>query len=284
MLKVEWKKLTLSDIPFVKPYFEKYYDGSCDMTVGGTFIWRDYYKTEFALYKNTLVFRENLTGSFCFPIGPEAEEAISVIGKAKYSFVTEKNKERLLSVFPEAKVHYNRDNSDYIYDAESMITLSGKSLSGQRNHINKFLRLYPDYSFDRITKENIDKVTEFFKKNAENAEKISESAEEDRKKTFEVLENYSEYACVGGVLSVGGEIIGGSIGEIVGDTLIVHIEKANVNFAGAYPMLTNQFNKAFAKNVRFINREDDAGNEGLRKNKLSYRPVKLLDKFDIDAR
>lgn len=281
---MQFKNLSLTDIPFVRPYFEKYYDGSCDMTVGGTFIWRDYYKTEFAVYKDTIVLRENKNGSYGVPMGENCEEVLRMLGKATYSFVSEKNKDIILSVFPNAVCREDRDSFDYIYDSVLMTELRGKSLSGQRNHINRFKREYENYAFEDITDDNIEKAREFFERYSKKAVKSASSAVEDRQKTFEVLDNYTAYGMLGGMLTVDGEVIGASIGEIIADTIIVHIEKALVEYHGAYPMLTNMFNRRFAAGVRFINREDDAGDEGLRKNKLSYCPVKLLKKYNIEIR
>ena len=100
---------------------------------------------------------------------------------------------------------------------------------------------------------------------------------------MEVLENYELYGLLGGALRVDGRIIGYSIGEIIGDTLFCHIEKADFSYNGAYQMLTNQFLKMYAQSdeVKFVNREEDCGDPGLRKSKLSYNPVELLEKNTV---
>ena len=70
-------------------------------------------------------------------------------------------------------------------------------------------------------------------------------------------------------------IVAFTLGEVIGDTLYVHIEKMNhlVNGAG------ETVNKLFAElmtghhpEVRYINREEDVGDPGLRHAKESYHP------------
>ena len=81
-------------------------------------------------------------------------------------------------------------------------------------------------------------------------------------------------------LSVEDSIIALAIGEVVDDTLYVHVEKARTDYAGAYQAIVSLF-AAYAANpdTKYINREDDSGDEGLRYSKLEYRPLKLLDKY-----
>ena len=87
---------------------------------------------------------------------------------------------------------------------------------------------------------------------------------------------------VGGMLLVEGDIAGFSLGEVVGDTLFTHIEKADRDYDGCYQMLVAQFAQMYAVDgVEFINREDDTGDPGLRTSKLSYHPVALLEKFSV---
>ena len=100
---------------------------------------------------------------------------------------------------------------------------------------------------------------------------------------IEVLENYEIYGMLGGVLKVDDKIVGYSISEIVGDTLFCHIEKADISYGGAYQMLTNQFLQMYAssEDIKFVNREEDCGDEGLRKSKMSYHPIELIEKNTV---
>ena len=66
--------------------------------------------------------------------------------------------------------------------------------------------------------------------------------------------------------------------------MFVHIEKADISYDGAYQMLVSSFASYFSHpDIIFINREDDTGNEGLRKSKLSYQPIALLPKYVVSV-
>jgi hypothetical protein len=81
-------------------------------------------------------------------------------------------------------------------------------------------------------------------------------------------------------LRVDGEVVAYTVGEpLNSDTYIVHIEKAFSDIKGAYPMINQSFVLDRTEKFKYINREDDAGDEGLRKAKLSYNPVFMIEKY-----
>ena len=80
-----------------------------------------------------------------------------------------------------------------------------------------------------------------------------------------------------------GKVVAFTLGEEVSDdTFVVHIEKAFAEIQGAYPMINQQFVEHECMKYKYINREEDTGAEGLRKAKLSYRPVFLVEKRNCD--
>ena len=148
--------------------------------------------------------------------------------------------------------------------------------------MNKFLKTYSNWLFRTITPEDIPAVKEFLDRYASRWDKSAVTFHEDIAKTHEVLDNYQTYDLLGGVLLVEGRVVGFSLGEIIGDTLFTHIEKADRDYEGCYQMLVAQFAQQFAaEHVAFINREDDTGDLGLRTSKLSYHPVALLEKYTV---
>ena len=98
--------------------------------------------------------------------------------------------------------------------------------------------------------------------------------------TLNSLRLYKELNLIGGLLRVGDEIVAFTIGEAVNDdTFVVHIEKAYADIEGAYTMINQQFvEHEIAGKYKYTNREDDVGEEGLRKAKLSYKPVFMVEK------
>ena len=111
---------------------------------------------------------------------------------------------------------------------------------------------------------------------------------EETKKVFEILknsENYKIYGQTGIILYIDGFPAGFAIGEKSGDTLFVHVEKANLEYRGAYQVIVNEFAKQnISEDILYINREDDAGDENLRISKLSYHPCDIIKKYTVEIK
>jgi len=290
---LEFKNLELKDIPVIKPYLKYKVENNCDCTIGGAFMWRDYFATQYAIFGEMLFLRANyLNGhlAYCFPLAEDIETALQVLKthcelvdeKLVLCTITDAEMEYIDRVFPRYEAVKERDWFDYIYNSADMVSFAGRKYSGQRNHINKFKRLYEDYTFEIIDESNIGEARAFFEVFAVVNDKNTETYAEEAQKVLEVLDHYDEYGLMGGVLKVKDKVIGMSMGEIIGNTLFVHIEKADTSYHGAYQVLVQNFANAFVdKNVEYINREEDVGDEGLRTSKLSYHPVRLIEKSTV---
>ena len=300
---LKFSKLTLDNINTLKPYFSYSSNQTCDNTVGGTFMWRDFFATEYEIFNDTLIFKVlntkyfNKSTAFSIPLGEEKKlpESIKEIEKyCQYTgiplifcMVTKDNIKMLESLFNKNKMEINQELrwNDYLYKAEDLIFLSGRRFNGQRNHINYFKKKYQNYSFEDINCNNVNEVKEFYASSDLIDSKNTEIFIEEQKKTFEVLENYGKYGLLGGLLRINGLVMGFAIGEISKNTLYVHIEKANSQYRGAYQMIVNEFAKRYAINgIEFINREEDDGDDGLRISKLSYHPCGIIEKHAVDVK
>ena len=293
---LEFTKLELKDINKLKPFFSYSKNMICDNTVGGAFMWRDYFEVEYALYNNTVIFKakvryHNDVIAFSPPLGEDFNGSIDKIveychfNKLPVIFynVTGYDMEMLHEIFGDSKTVDYDDWSDYIYTKTDITTLAGRKFSGQRNHINYFKKNFVNYSFDVITNDNINEVLDFFHEFHLKLDKGTGVFTEEYEKTIEVLDNFEVYDTLGGLLRVNGKVIAFSLGEIVNGVLFIHVEKADINYRGAYQMINNEFAVYYASDdVVFINREEDVGDEGLRTSKKSYHPCGILQKHIVE--
>lgn len=294
MEEFDFKRAELEDKEIISDYFKRYPSRSCERTFVNVFLWSRKYPVKWAIIGNTLVFKsqdeEHL--SFAFPIG-EDKDVKQVIPVLKgycedrgYPFtmynVTPENYEKLEEWFPETyEIEYDRDLADYVYESEKLSTLSGKKLHGKRNHINKFKAMFEDrWSYETMTKDNLEECFQMaLKWRTDNGCNDDEEKNAEMCVTLNSLRLFEELELTGGVLRVDGEVVAFTMGEpVCEDTFVVHIEKAFADVQGAYPMINQQFVSHECSAYQYINREEDTGAEGLRKAKLSYRPVFLVEK------
>lgn len=282
------KKIGLEDIKILKAFFEAYPERQCDRSAGATAMWREYFGNSYTVIDGTLVLSSG--SKFVFPIGRNINNALDEIEKhckennipMVLCTVNQKELSLISERYSNFEADADRDWFDYLYEKDAMLNLTGKKYATPRNHINKFKKLYQNWSFEPVNGANIHDLIEFTRNFTFHAEK-DDSALQELQMCIEVLENYDIYGMLGGVLKVDGKTVGYSIGEIVGDTLFCHIEKADISFHGAYQMLTNQYLQMYASgdDVKYVNREEDCGDEGLRKSKMSYHPVELIEKNTV---
>lgn len=178
---------------------------------------------------------------------------------------------------PEYTLTEDRDNEDYVYDARSLITLSGKKLHAKRNHINKFNSLY-ESEYVRITPDAVNECLALFdlwQKNSAGYDRYGE-----REALKKAIVNMDALGLVAGGIAVDGKLAALSVGErLTDDTALIHFEKADSSYAGIYSVINQRFAENEFSDVRLINREEDMGIEGLRKSKLSYNPTMLIQKY-----
>lgn len=289
--------MSTDDIARALPFMKLAGTRACDFTVGGMFMWADWFRYRMCVLNDTLFVKglaeDDLTKTaFSLPVGkmPLAESI-----KMLKDYCRRTSHPLVLSAVPEERIEELRQLgatkieelpawADYIYEIDSLASFAGKKLNKKRNHINHFVAEHPDYSLEPITEQNIDEVKNFFD-SLELAEGKSLMAEYDRLQVKEVLEHAEKYPFEGAALRVPGKgIVAFAFGEVVGDTLVVHIEKMDHSVNGAGEVICRDFAaymKAKYPQLRYENREDDAGDEGLRQAKQALNPAYLLKKYNV---
>ncbi len=175
----------------------------------------------------------------------------------------------------------DRDKADYIYNASDLISLTGKKYHSKRNFVKRFLTKY-NYAFGEYDPlVHKDGVVSLFD-NWLNENSAVESDRSEAPVFSYALENYRELSLKIGVLTVEGKVVAFSINSVK-EPLVAHtlIEKGDISFEGVYQAVNFLTANTFFKNVKYVNRQEDMGLEGLRKSKLSYYPAMLLEKYRI---
>lgn len=283
---LEFKKIELCDKDKIEEFLKFSDKPSLEYNFTTLFIWQKQFNTEFAISDNMLFIRSgDDVKSYLFPCGSgDIDSALLKISDDKIRFhcLTEKQAEYIEKLFPKRFCFYeNRDSEDYVYTKESLENLTGKKLSAKRNHINRFIAENPDWSYEKITLKNLEEVKMMHKNWCELTDKEdSVSLKQESCAVSVALENFEELGLLGGLIRTAGKVCAFSVGdELSKSTFLVHIEKAYNSYTGAYQLINREFVKNNCADYEFINREDDAGDEGLRKAKLSYRPHHLVKKI-----
>ena len=267
-------------------------DVICDCSFAVQYIWRGKYHTEICTMDGAVLTRCAYEGKhvYGYPAGGDLARAVSALQAhcdaagepLTLGLLSEKMKTRLEEEFPgRFRFQENRDNADYLYEAQKMIDLPGQKLHSKRNFINRFKASYEGrWRFDLFDPEKLDELYEYEARWDRDNRTCEGDLQAENQAIVSLLENGRALNVKGGVLRLDGQVIGFSLGTFISsDVFCVHIEKADWMIPGAYQVLANEVAKAFCGGVRRINREDDMGIEGLRKAKMSYHPDEIAMKY-----
>lgn len=271
-----------------------------EYSFGIMYLWQDSYNTRIANVDGFLTAQSVYSGGgkkqniYLFPVGdgdvkPVIEKLRKYCHEQGESFalygVTDCTKATLESLYPdEFNYKLNRTTFEYIYNVEDMAYLAGKKYHSKRNHITRFEREYYGWSYETITEENLVECMEMCSKwYTENDVDNSPGLQQERHAINLAMNDFFSLGFEGGLIRHGGKVVAFTFGERLNpNTFILHVEKAFYYMTGGYAVI----NREFAKNhllgkYDYVNREDDVGDENIRKAKLSYRPAILLEKYIV---
>lgn len=287
-----FEKVTPRNGHVLRGYYENCTYRLCEYAVGTKLMWGGYLNPSFAEVAGCLVVCNRIKGEllFDYPV-PSAEGDVDAALTAIEAYCTKNGIRPVISVVPEAEAptlcsRYARLTltnervwKDYLYRSEDLATFAGRHYSGQRNHINKFRKAWPQARFTELTTAADPRLDRFWENYASEFRKDNDRAVREleyARETFTLLD--TGWFRAGG-LEVDGELVAVCLAEKCGDTLVMHIEKALYSYAGVYPTLVQAFAARFASDCRWINREDDARDKGLRTSKMQYLPAELAGKM-----
>ena len=294
---MDFKKIKLEDFNILKPFLSNEGEASCESTFISLFVWADFYDNSYCVVDNILFMRsldgEEYRYSIPFCKNCDLEKAVKLLTDELYPqkpcFWAQEGARfnKFKELFCENYVFFEEeDAADYIYLTEDLSTLRGKKYHSKRNHIANFSKSF-DWEYATVNDKNKDLVKEC----AQNWYNENLSLDDDnsllseKEGIFTILDNLDVLKAKGGCVLVDGKVIAFAIGSPINNEVFdIHFEKALADFQGAYSVINREFAKNDLAEYKYINREDDLGIEGLRKAKLSYKPVKLLNKYLCDPK
>ena len=298
------KPIEINDKPLFDAYFKKFPPEISEFTFTNLFIWRKHYNFLFTELNNHLIiFSTNFlkkdkksildqseTLFFLPPIGKNPSETIIELLNSFNSMevhrvpenITEKIREILIEKDLKIEILEDRDSWDYVYEKEAIKNLTGNKHRQNRRWLNKFLESY-NYEFNLLSEDWVDKCRELqLKWCLQRGCHEDESLLEEQKAINEALDNFNDLNYKGAIICVENECAAYTFGEMLNsDTLVVHIEKAHMQYEGSYQAINNLFLKNCCEDAQFVNREQDLGISGLRRAKESYKPHHMVKKSII---
>jgi len=291
----QFKSIQLEDRDLIQEILWKYQPQTSMWTFTNLFIWHLHYGFQWSIYRDWLLVlcADNSDSFYALqPVGPLSRLEVTQMllrylaeEKGEKEPHIERADQRLISEIEgttDLSIEPSRQHFDYIYRSEDLIKLAGRKYHSKRNHINKFLRSY-SFTYASLNEVHVNASLEL----AENWCQLHRCAEDlnllgEWEATRQALLHFRTLRLQGGIILIEDKVEAFALGELLNDeTAVVHVEKANPEIAELYAVINQQFCQKSWQNVPYINREQDLGEPGLRKAKLSYHPDHLVETFRI---
>lgn len=302
---IDFKPLTADAFPIIEQYINLRPSFVAERQFVNEYIWSGFYKTQYATTDKALFYLIEVSkepGAF-MPFCREEDIVESFLLLHQYfkehvktplkMYLVDETTQFILKSNSTISNHFEfveyRDGFDYIYEADKLRTLSGRKMHKKKNHLNHFLRNYEGrYEYRHLTCANMEEVKSLHLEwlsnreiSASNNRNNSISSEEEGILNLMSHCGQINYCCGGVYLD--DKLVAYSIGTYDPsiECAFIHIEKADPTINGLYNYINQQFILHEFPEAKWVNREDDLGQEGLRQAKLSYHPIRLESKYHI---
>ena len=295
---LEFHQPTLSDRDWITAAYAASGKQNCEYTFATCFLWgADSQVCQFGPFAVQRFVRPH-TVCYLFPAGPDnpkllhqclleliqdgAETGLPV----SFLGMNQAQAQLLRRLFPDLfTVRPSLDHFDYLYAIDRLAELKGKKLQAKRNHINRFLDAYPDWSVREIGPDTLPACREFLDRwyRQRQASGDDQDFSREARALSRAMDHYEALGLSGLALLAGDQMAAFTMGSFITPQVFdVSFEKADPDIPGAYALINREFARFLRDrfpNMTFLNREDDMGLPGLRKAKESYGPDILLEKY-----
>lgn len=278
--------LDISDKPRFDRIFTELQPRVSELTFAGLYLFRtahDYRLSQIG--DSVVVLGQGYDGTrYCLPpLGADAAAACDILLKEGLEIygVEDAYASRFLKDVEGESIEA-RESFDYLYLREELATLPGNRFHKKKNRINYFTARH-QFEVHRLTAQHLCgclQLLDEWSRVAEVEGNRSFGLEMDA--TAEALAQADALGLEGVAITVEGAVRAFAVGERLNrETAVCHFEKADHFMEGLSQLVNREFSRLLFTECRYVNREQDLGEPGLRNAKLSYHPVELIRKFRV---
>ena len=290
---IEFKPVSLRDKTVYERYLFDDEEHGCECSFANRYLWGRQRAT--ILHDHIVLFSQfNRRGVYPYPLGHGNKRKVldAIIADAnergidcRITGLGKEAKQTLEEFYPgKFRFYCDRDSFDYVYAIDDLADLKGRKYQRKRNHYNRFRSAFPDYTVAPLQEDTLPRVKQMIEQWYES--KQQENPDIDYRMEHaaieKALQHYQALDMEGLVLLNGEAVLAVTLGSrMAEDTFDVHFEKAPPDVDGAYTAINCEFARYIRNKypqIRFLNREEDMGLEGLRKAKESYLPHHMVEK------
>ena len=290
----DFKRVELEDAKILIPYLTNSRESSCEYNYSNLYTWGHTYDTRYTLYNGHpyihLVNEDMLLFASCMTCEePSSADIIAVSDGMRYcgfEGTFDHIRHDFLDAHTDLLEHFDAVETDdkfdeYVYSVKSLFELHGSKLAKKRNLISQFERDFPDYEVRDLTRENIAdaiEMADLWRDSHPEHDRIEIMHESEA--IHHLTDDFDTLDMAGCGIYVAGRMVSFALWSRISQEMFTEpFEKALFDYKGAAQVVNHEMAKRlFAAGVKYVNREQDLGDPGLRQAKMSYMPeFKLKD-------
>lgn len=292
--KISFSHITLDDKQAYERYLFEDGERGCEFSFANLYLWGRQYICK--VEGHIAFFSQfNMRTVYPYPLGTGDKGAVldKIIADAtsrgipcRITGLSESAKETIETLYPDKfRFHTDEGSYDYVYDINDLADLAGRKYHGKRNHMARFAEANPDYTVEPINDGNMAEVRAFADSWYER--RLAENPDADyhmeRAALERAMRDFTPLGLVGLMLRTKEGVVAITMASRMSpDTFDVHFEKARADIQGAYVAINCSLARYVREkypDVKYLDREEDMGLEGLRRAKQSYHPHHMIKKY-----
>jgi len=279
----EFVELSLDLRPDLHPRFQQLPDGVSEFTFANLYLFRHDHDYRISRLPEDLILltgRDDDAPFFMLPFGLPENEMLQRLFDSYRSLKCVPAPQAEQMAAQGFHIEEDRDNFDYLYDRQALAELTGRKFHKKRNLIKAFLKNFT-YTGEPLLESHLPAALQILEDWMQGREDPG-----DYQAAKEALVHAEELQLCGGIYYVEDRPVAYSLGEenARGTSFIIHFEKAVSGYKGVWQFVNQAFASILPEQYDTINREQDLGNEGLRRAKHSYKPIGYVKKYRVQMK